>query len=233
MNKNTIEFLKENYQGSTIELGDKFSSINIVLDDVLNDLISEAQVLQEKKDYNKVMNVVEIQKSISDAMSSYNNVIGKLKLDDKLEANVNVQLLLNYDEYLVNTEEPHSLQEDFRHKRPHAFGIANHYAKISTWKEMLVATCEYLYKLNPEMFKSFVDDKDMHWGKTYNFSNDKKLLRTAKLIKGSKVYVETSKDSIAVRQLIIKMLEKYNLDNSDYKVYLRADYTERHNTQKA
>lgn len=230
MNKNTISFLKGNYGNKTIELEEKFSSVNVVLEDILNDLISKAQNLQVNKNYNEVINVVEIQKSINNLMSTNSTVIKGLRVDDKQEKEVEVKTpaLLDYDEYLVDTNIPHNLQEDFRHKRPYAFDINGHYVKISTWKEMLVATCQYLYGLNPEIFNSFVDDESMHWGKTYNFSLDKKQLRTGTLIKGSKVYVETSKDSIAVRQLVIKMLEKYNLSAEVYKVYLRADYTERH-----
>lgn len=239
MNKSTISFLKGKYGNRAIELEDRFSSINIILKNVLKDLIDETQDLQINRKYNEVMNVIEIQKSINDAMDLNLNVINELKLDDNQEKLVaeenkkakkteNTQTTLDYDEYLVDTNIPHNLQEDYRHKRPHAFSINDHYVEVSTWKEMLAATCDYLYNLNPEIFKSFVDDKSMHWGKTYNFSKDINALRTGTLVNGSDIYIETSKDSIAVRQLVIKMLEKYMLDLSVYKVFLRADYTERH-----
>lgn len=226
MNKNIIEFLKENHQSKAIELEDKFSSVNIILRDVMGDLISKAQVLQEKKDYNEVMNVVEIQKNINEAMNSNQKLISQLRIENLKEADKESRLTLD-DDYLLDSKVPYNLKEDFRFKRPYAFSMGEHYAKVSTWKELLVATCNYLNKLNPEMFHSFASDQSMQWGKTYNFSENKDLLRGPALIEGSNVYVETNKDSIAVRQLIIKMLERYNLDVLEFKVYLRADYTDR------
>lgn len=140
---------------------------------------------------------------------------------------------LNNDEYLIDSKVPYNLKEDFRFKRPHSYSMGKHRANVSTWKELLVSTCKYLYKLNPELFKSFASDQSMQWGSTFNFSENKDLLRGPEQIKESGVYVETNKDSIAVRQLIIKMLEKYNLDVSNFKVYLRADYTDKRKTNKA
>lgn len=44
-------------------------------------------------------------------------------------------------------------------------------------------------------------------------------------IKG-KIYVETLMSSNGFRNLVIKLLKEYNLKISDYKIYLRADYSE-------
>lgn len=238
MNENVIEFLKENHQNRAIELEDKFSSVNLVLNDILRDLIKQAQSLQENKDYKRVLNIVEVQKNINEAMTSTESIISKLRVNQKqvIEDDTNNQQdndkdLSNYDEYLVDTSVPHNLKEDFRFKRPYAFSMKKHYVKVSTWKEMLIATCQYLYKKDPEKFQSFADDKSMQWGKTYNFSRDEKLLRTPVLIEDSGVFIETSKDSIAVRQLIIKMLERFGADIKDFKVFLRADYTKRQKTK--
>ena len=96
---------------------------------------------------------------------------------------------------------------------------------------MLVKTAEYLNNLNPELFSTFVDDKSMRWGDKVNFTKNAKALREPTLIEGSGIYVETSKDSIAVRQLVIKMLEIFNIDIKNYKVFLRADYTPIHETK--
>ncbi|WP_235357043.1 hypothetical protein [Bacillus alveayuensis] len=40
------------------------------------------------------------------------------------------------------------------------------------------------------------------------------------------IYVETFMNSNGFRNLIIKLLKEYSLKMSDYKIYLRADYSE-------
>jgi len=40
--------------------------------------------------------------------------------------------------------------------------------------------------------------------------------------------VETNLSANAMRNLIIKMLQKYNLKPSEFKVFLRADYSSLH-----
>lgn len=229
MNKNTVEFLKRENQGVLIDLEDKLSSVNVILKGVLTQLIDEAKGSKDDKDYEEVLNVIEAQKFIIDSVATNSVLIDLLKIEKQPTSppvvEGKIRYIDDYDEYAVNTEEPHSLQEDFRFKRPHAFQIGKYYDEATTWKEMLIRTCEYLNKLDPEKFESFADDESMQWGETHNFSKNKDLIREPQLINGSKVYVEIAKGSIGARQMIIKMLGSYEIDIDDYKVYLRADYS--------
>lgn len=223
MNESIIKLLKEDYQGELVNLEGKFSSVNVILKGILDGLINEAQKMKENENYDGIRKVVEV--------VTNSNLIKLLKIEEKPSSPPVVKgkqkYLDNYNEYAVDPEEPHSLEEDFRFKRPHAFSIGKYYDEASTWKEILIRTCEYLNKLNPEKFESFADDESMQWGETYNFSRDKDLIREPQLINGSKVYVEVAKGSIGARQMIIKMLGSYNIDIDNYKVYLRADYSEK------
>jgi len=248
MDMNTINFLKENYEQRTLELSNSFKTTNSILDKLLNDLNSYIQKLQKDKNYNETLEVVRIQRKINIEMESNNETLKYLKFDKepiketknkakktkrtKTKKSKSKTDNVNYDEYSVDTKIPHELNEDFRHKRPHAFTIKGDYIEISTWKEMLVKTSEYLYNLNPKIFKSFIDDKSLSWGGKINFTKDKSLVRDGALIEGSNIYIETSKDSIAVKQLIIKMISKYEIKTSDYQVFLRADYTPLHEYKK-
>lgn len=234
MNTKTIGFIKENNEGRALELSESLKLMNNVLDKLLKDIILNNQKLQKNKDYDSVIESIKAQEDIN------NQIDFNLKLVDKIDIQINSTEeydnkneveqseegdISDYDEYSVDTNIPHNLQEDFRFKRPHAFELQGKLVNVSTWREMLISTCNLLHKINPDIFKSFVTDKSMSWGNTYNFAKDKSLLREPTLIKGSKVYIETSKDSIAVKQLIIRMLNKYGIDISEYKVYLRADYS--------
>lgn len=245
-----IDFIKENYESYAAELEDKVSSVNIVLNDLLKDLINEAQSLQKDRNYSDVIKIVEVQKEVNDALKSNKDLIKRFQIegqpvqvteeqatDEEWEDNSvqdkererNLERLRRYDEYAVDNTIPHDLKEDYRFKRPFAFQLEKHYQKAFTWREVLIKTCEYLNELDPKMFESFASDDSMQWGDTFNFSKDKALLRSPQLIKNSDVYVKTTKDANAVRQLVIKMLDKYGFKMDDYKIFLRADYTERQN----
>lgn len=226
MELNAIEFIKGNYQGRAIELEEKFKSVNIVLQDTLKDLLDDSKTLFENQQYNEVMTMIEVQKDLRQAINVNEEIISSLKVTD-YEVDP-VETLKDYDEYLVDTTIPHSLNEDFRFKRPFAFQLGDHYQNVSTWKDMLLLTCEHLNALNPKLFQTFTYDKAMKWGNTHKFSTDKELIRNPVEIGNTGVYVETSKDSIAVRQLIVRMLDKFQIKKGDYKVFLRADYTERY-----
>lgn len=42
------------------------------------------------------------------------------------------------------------------------------------------------------------------------------------------IYVEMNLSANGIRNLLIKMLNKYNIKLSDYKIYLKTDYSELH-----
>lgn len=53
-------------------------------------------------------------------------------------------------------------------------------------------------------------------------------MRAAREIKLANIYVETNLSANGIRNLLIKILNKYNIKLSDYKIYLKADYSELH-----
>lgn len=214
-----------------------FESMTNVLNEMAGNLNDELQQNKNPEDYEKLMNVLEAQKII---LTIEGQNTGFIKHESKKETpkatksttkatkstgKTTKKSRYEKDPFAVDVKEPHSLQEDFRHKRPHSFRFKRHYAKVSTWRELLVETCKYLYQLDPDKFKSFAEDHSMQWGETFNFSTDKTKIRGPVLIGDSGVYVETIKDSIAVRQMIIKMLKKYDLKVESFKVYFQADYS--------
>lgn len=53
-------------------------------------------------------------------------------------------------------------------------------------------------------------------------------MRAVVEIKSVNIYVATNISTNGIRNLLIKMLNKYNIKISDYKIYLKADYSELH-----
>ncbi|MDB2139533.1 MAG: hypothetical protein ACLRWO_12625 [Clostridium butyricum] len=88
---------------------------------------------------------------------------------------------------------------------------------------------EFLGKEDPSVVRSFVDDSKMNGKKVIYFSRVKlPTMRAAREIKYANIYVETNLSANGIRNLLIKMLNKYNIKLSDYKIYLKADYSELH-----
>lgn len=227
MNTKIIDFMNNNYKKRTKELMKDLTSTNITLETFIEDLNNETTTLQRNKEFDKISNIIQAQKVIYELMENNSKILDNMDNDkeDLVETTFDT---INYEEYSVDNTKAYDLSTNFRHKRPHAISIKNDYISVTTWREMLIKTAEYLYNLNPKTFKSFPNDTTMSWGNKFNFSKDINQLRSPALVANSGIFVETAKDSIAVRQLVIKMLEKFDIDISDYKVYLRADYTPLH-----
>lgn len=187
-----------------------------------------------KKEYNNAKKYIEIHECVNKYIEKNQELIELLEIQegdiikeeeiDKEE----IKKLSDYEKYNVNKNMPHSLYESFKHKRPHAFEIEGNKIKIGTWKEMLIETSKYLYKKDPEILQSFLNDKNMNGKKRAYFSFDKKNLRDPKEIEGTGIYLETNLSANSIKQTIIKMLKKYNINIADYIVYFRADYSKLH-----
>lgn len=225
MNQNVIEFLNENHKGATVELGEKMNDFRETLNSLLEEIVKKTQEYQLNKKYDEALLSIKAQEEISKILSSNEDLVEELL--DQIELQKDPDEMIVYGDYKADESVPYTLKDNFKFKRPYKFELGNHTSEISTWKEMLINTCEYLNSINSELFESFADDKSMKWGDTYNFSKDPEVMRGPVKIPNSDVYVETTKDSIAVRQLVAKMLDKYNIDKDSYKVYIRADYTDR------
>ena len=82
--------------------------------------------------------------------------------------------------------------------------------------------------LDQERFVNFENDPTMRGRKTKLFSTNPANIRNPHKLQDSELYVETNLSANAMRNLIIKMLQKYNLKPSEFKVFLRADYSGLH-----
>ncbi len=61
----------------------------------------------------------------------------------------------------LDQEVPHSLSEDFRYKRPHAFKIQDvPFDQTNAWSQVYETLCLYLSHKQPEVFGSFPDLAD-------------------------------------------------------------------------
>lgn len=118
----------------------------------------------------------------------------------------------------------------FTHKRPFAFKIEGQKVMVNTWQEMLIKTVEILFKKDRAKMESFATDEEMNGRKMKYFSlQNKANMRKPVKISDVEFYVETNRSANSIRNSIIKMLQRYGLKITDFKIYLRADYSDLHN----
>ena len=135
----------------------------------------------------------------------------------------------NYGDYEVDINKAHALQENYVHKRPHAFELRGQKIYVTNWKEMLVETCNILAEINPDLINNFPKNPRFNGRKSQYFRlNDPGLMRSPFKLDYLDMYVETNFSANAIRNLIIKMIKHYRIPTMEYKIFLRADYTGLH-----
>ena len=93
---------------------------------------------------------------------------------------------------------------------------------------MFVKICEILAEKDPMTFKTFVNDKSMQGRKVSYFCKDQKDIRSPKHVKGTDIYIMTNMSANQIRNVIERMLRRYDIKINDFKIYLKADYTVMH-----
>lgn len=47
-------------------------------------------------------------------------------------------------------------------------------------------------------------------------------------LKNHDIYIETNMSANSIRNLLVKLLKRYEIKITDYQIFLRADYTDLH-----
>lgn len=116
----------------------------------------------------------------------------------------------------------HTVDEaiDFSGMKPTSFILLGENRAVSTASEMLLNVCEMLYELDQEKMttlgkENYVPDNSQR----VLFSLDAGLLRTAKEIGNSGIYVETNKSFNEIVRTIKRLLELFDLSREDFLFY--------------
>lgn len=134
----------------------------------------------------------------------------------------------DYDSYKVDEKKPHYLYEDFTNKRPVAFSLDGKRYPVRDWNKLLIMVCEILYKKNPELFKSFIDDTTMQGRTRTYFSNTPSNVVDPKKINGTNIYVMTHNNGRGTCSIVERMIERYDIPVTGMEIFLRADYSPLH-----
>lgn len=137
-----------------------------------------------------------------------------------------IQLRLKEFELSKITTNKVTLDHDFTYTKPEGYRLyRGEIVTISSYYDLYVKLCEYFYKLNPVIFRSFPQKTDLNgWKRTY-FSLEKNKIRNGVLI-GNSVYIETKFPANKIRDLLIKIFSAYSLSFDILEIYIRQDRKE-------
>lgn len=231
-----INFLKSEFPKDALEIQECIELLNQCIGGSVESVKTAFNKAIDVRDYGKMNELQEMLISIDKVQNTLDEYINLLQLEeeveDKLIENENASSeekdLPDYDSLRVDQNIPYTLYDDYTHKRPAAFEIFGSRYDAKDWKEVFVKTSEALAARDCTKFSSFVEDTSMQGRKVPYFCNDPKLIRSPRKIKGTEIYVMTNMSANQVRNVIERMLRKYGIKIIDYKLFLKADYTARH-----
>lgn len=238
MDLKVFEFLGKEVPMAISDIREAMDLLAASIDSAIEQVGEKVSKSFTNKDFNKVSELSlnsakldSISKKIQELISGLDNIIDDRDIEKDFNEirEVDERFIPSYSDYLVDMEVEHNLYEDLTHKRPCAIKIEGNRIEIKDWKSALVQTINYLAIKDPTIIRSFVDNPKMNGKKVIYFSRVKlPTMRAAREIKNANIFIETNLSANGIRNLLIKMLNKYNIKLSDYKIYLRADYSDLH-----
>lgn len=213
-----------------IDIYESIDLLKAVIDETVKDIGEKsAEKIAERKfeDYSKLGCMAEFLNKYEKRLDT---ILEDLEMEqdvDHLSDDEGNNVLPGYEEFIVDNKVEHSLYESFTHIRPYGFRIGEHDTIITmSWQRMFIKTCEYLFALDREKFFGFENMPGMNGKKRSYFSRDKETLRKAGSV-NDEIYIEMNMSGNSIRNLIVKMLREYRIPISDFKVFFRADYTDK------
>lgn len=230
-----VNFLKNSFQVQLDEISAAVDLLIESIDAAAETVTSKGNELLADKEYEDAIDLInkawELD-ALSQKVKKYADTfqIEDVALVSEDEALDDIEKNLpNYSDFEVDNTVIHTLHENFVHKRPYAFELRGKKVFVTEWKRMLVETCNILTDIDRKLIEKFPDNPKFNGKKSKYFTTgDPALMRSPQKLDKIKMFVETNFSANFIRNLIIKMINHYKIPLSDYKIYLRADYTKLH-----
>lgn len=236
-----INFCKEKYPEKMLEICEDIDLLIDTLNILKSDIGKDIPLLNDNDSYDLMHQYTDYSKEIANIIQKLNNIsndiaIVNIESPDDTEVIDNEEEMssknINYNDktFVTDSKVSHTLYEDFTYTRPAAIEIENEYLEANKWQDILNQCCKYLYQKDSDTFIKFLNDDTMTGRTCKYFSYSQNDLRDGKLINGTNIYVESNVSAMFVRNMIIKMLEKYEIPKRKCHIFIRRDFTSIHNT---
>ena len=195
--------------------------------------------LASDRNFDKAKEYMEMSQQLASVMDELNKYIKEYALEEDIKSEVieeddddddnqNTANKINYEKYRVDENVAYNIYTDFTYKKPAAFSINGKKYYVRKWQDLFIKTCEILVELNSEKFRAFTNDDTIQGRIRKYFSFDGRDIKKPKRIKGTNVFVETNLSANNIRNIIVNMLERYNIPKTQYQIYLSKDLSALH-----
>lgn len=226
-----MALLKKELPDKVIEIGEVLELLLDAIKSTRTEIGIKLQKTNDNKDFMLLEQLITISRELAAYESKIEEYYNVSEIDFIQEKNAPLmeKSLTDYEQYRVDTNIEHSLYENMCHKRPYAFEVEGSKVMADTWIDVLIKTAEILFKKDRTIIESFANDENMNGRKMRYFSlHDKSGMRKPVQLAGTELFIETNLSANSIRNILVKMLQKYGIKITEYKVYLRADYSDLH-----
>lgn len=235
INEELYEFLNKQFPKCANDLKEGIELLeNVVQSNI--DTIEEksGEIIKKERDFIKADEYRKKENILNKIALKLQEVMDNLNIEIDSDENLTIEEkeekeIPNYNEYIVDSNIQHTLYEDFTHKRPAAFELDGEKHDVRDWKDMLLQTCNIISNIDKDLIMSFPKNERMNGKKvTYFAYKEEEIVRAPRKIQNLDLYVSTNHSANSIRNIIINILREYKISISDFKIYLRADYSELH-----
>ena len=222
--KNRIQLILNNLDTTREQLLALSDDIWLSIDH--NDNEALKQGTEFKKAYNSAFNDFDkLAQELSAVVQQFTNInlddqVKEAGLSDSSEESQRIVKILD-------RSIPHSITENFTHKRPYAAKIEDRvFSKLITWRRTCQKVCQYLAKKDINKFKQLLTDQFFfsNRGKP-TFSSDKARF-TKSLEITDDIFTEGNCSANTFRDLLKKLLAFFEIPYEEFSVYFLEDKNE-------
>ena len=237
-----VNYIKDKHSEKAKDIADSLEIVNLVFDDIyeliadditknveLQSIAVAADLLKFSKD------VLSVKKEIEDAKEMF---FDEAEEENIINEELNIEKYhepIDYENYSVDNTIPHTLYEDFTHTRPCSFEFRGEKYYVSSMREVLVKLCEILADENPEKIKSFITDPTMK-GRKHAYFDTHQIIENDQnkniKLQNIDVYIWVNLSCNQIKGVIRRVLNKFKYNIADFKIYIRADYSDLHKEDK-
>lgn len=218
---NLFKAIEEELPEKHEELIESLEIFKATLNDTIDSLQKKIDYKIKNRNFEDSEKIFQIAKDCNKLEQKIDNIYNYSK-ENKFEN----PKYINYEEYGVNNKIEHSINENFKYKKPFGFKVNDKtIIEVNSWQDMLIKTCEILYEVDKEKFLDLENRNHMNGKKRKYFTRNQDILRVPGSINDT-VYVELNQSSNSIIKIIKKLLEEFNYSLNKYIIYLRADYTD-------
>ncbi|MCD2348247.1 hypothetical protein [Clostridium guangxiense] len=235
INDEMYDFLNKNFPKCSNDLKEGLELLENVLQSTIDTIEEKSgEIIKKERNFAKADEYRKRECNLNNIALKIQDIADNLGIEVEQGDNLTIEEkeereIPNYNDYIVDSNIEHTLYEDFTHKRPAAFELKGTKHNVRDWKDMLLQTCNIVSTIDKNLIMSFPKNERMNGKKvTYFAYKEEDILRAPRKIQDLDLYVSTNHSANSIRNIIISILREYKISVSEFKIYLRADYSELH-----